>query len=872
LNLLAFMKFRFVRTFAICCPVFVPGIFTVLCAGDDLGPIQNLEAFVVRESAAYAGGTLDPSSRPLRGIFAGDRDALSVPRSLTQLSPEHFELLQVDDLRSLSRFGAGTQLINHYGVTGAPILRGAKGTALFNGMARAFNLNEMPLSFGSCESVDILKGPTPAHLSPTHVGGVVNLVPKSPYFDRSRGKVSLSVGSHDHYRSQLDYGGPMLIGDKPSAYRVSVTLNREGSDYDRLRNDYESLYFSMKHELSQGRMLFGGFEYFHYKSSENAGWNRPTQELIDQGQYVIGEPVNVVDAAYGQTANRDLVSFPLGYGWANGIEDFNALVVPRAVVEQALAEGRVSASAVDAMLNLSDPDDRARAYGQALPSTGQADPAFQARASVREVLAGLMQGSGDGYRYTRAYFDQGGTVFTTPIQGNQVLSDDRDVSEAHNLLAFANLEWSGAAGLEWANRFLSDALKTRKLSTYGYAIDTQQWVLADNLEASRRFDGRFPSLLSAGLGLRYTFSEMVQDYFAEPFSRRDISRREVSDNSRVLAGPQRGPDGLNYWSADIGANVRSHLVQGALFGQWELELAERWRLLLSGRAEQAAYSTAMPKRVDRVDDALREELDRQGDQFLYSTGVYLTYAMRPDLRLYVAAQEGTALDLTQAGGVYGAENFADADLLEAGVKGEFWGGRLQTTLSVWEWAQSRFNERDFQSEPLEGKGIEFEATATLLRDRLFLMASAENQRIRRKTGLGFRSLPQDAQGWALGAGVLNGGVDAYPVNNPELNYPGIPDSTYKMHLVWKSGALQASLGGVYSRSTWLNFEQTLRLPSAWVMQAYLAYGLGAWQASLAVENLGDEEHFLGSDPLFASNTLVTKGEPRRYTFKIERSF
>jgi hypothetical protein len=112
----------------------------------------------------------------------------------------------------------------------------------------------------------------------------------------------------------------------------------------------------------------------------------------------------VADPDWGGAANRNLVSYPGGVGDINGIEDFNALVIPRGVVEEALATGTIDAAAVDALLDLRDPDDRARAYGQPLPSSGQRDPRYDASANSARyaTLARLMTGgSSDGFR-TRA--------------------------------------------------------------------------------------------------------------------------------------------------------------------------------------------------------------------------------------------------------------------------------------------------------------------------------------------------------------------------------------------------------------------------------------------------------------------------------------
>jgi len=168
--------------------------------------------------------------------------------------------------------------------------------------------------------------------------------------------------------------------------------------------------------------------------------------------------------------------------------------------------------------------------------------------------------------------------------------------------------------------------------------------------------------------------------------------------------------------------------------------------------------------------------------------------------------------------------------------------------------------------------VEFEATLTLAEDLLYLMVSTENQRIRRQSGLGYRSLPQSETDWALNAGVLNGGVNAYPENNPEQDYPGFPETTYKAHLVWTPSDFRFSLSGVYSRAHWLNFEHTLKLPESMMVRLQTGYEWDRWSVSLAVDNLTDEEHFLGSDPLFASNTLVTKGQPRTFRLKLRHSF
>ena len=57
-----------------------------------------------------------------------------------------------------SGIGAGTQPANYFGIAGTPYLRGVKASVFFNDMARAYKRNEMPVSFGSLEALDLVSG------------------------------------------------------------------------------------------------------------------------------------------------------------------------------------------------------------------------------------------------------------------------------------------------------------------------------------------------------------------------------------------------------------------------------------------------------------------------------------------------------------------------------------------------------------------------------------------------------------------------------------------------------------------------------------------------------------------------------------------
>lgn len=797
--------------------------------------VLELEAFIVEESMLENSGSLLPTDSGVSGVFFNDMNVLDIPRSVTVITPGAMTQFQIKDLDDLSRVGSGTQTINFYGVPGVPVLRGVEAGVTFNGILRAHNRNEMPISFGSLESINLVKGPAPANMTPAQIGGIVDFIPKSPYFDRFRGSIKLEVGSYDHYNAQVDVGGPFLAWGKPTAYRISLTAQEAESYYDNVGNDFVSLYGSFKSKLSQNVRIYGGFEFFDFSSNENAGWNRPTQNLIDNGAYVIGEPINIVDAGYGGNANRALIG-------AN-----TALIVPRSIVDAALSQGKITQAMVDAM---NDSSEIAAAY------TGELAP-----------LAG--NPNIDGYQYTQDYFDAGGIVFTQKIDGSTVLSDPSDYADSTDFLGFFDVSIDTDSGIRHTWKNYIEHLQTEKRSSYGYAIETEQIVLESRWTVDWRISDSWRS--EFGASLRYTDAMMLQDYFAEPFSRRDISQSSIDPNTVVPAGPQRGPDGKNFWSPDGGANVTSELLQSATFAVLDWTPHEMFSTYFSGRAEYADFDVALPGEVDQAGPSLPGTLAAgSGEKSHIGWSVSPVFSPFRQVRIYGAYQETTALDPTQGGPIFGEDNFAKARLTEGGIKVGLMDGRVYFTAAYFEWEQNRYNDRDRRSEPLEGEGVELELTWQI-NERLTLIASFDQIEVRRNAPLGFRTIPMDEQAWALYGGELNsiyggysfatGGPGSFsaPANNPEMEYPGFPERTFKLFAIYDIGAgFGVSGGPVWQDAFWLNFDRTIQLPEALIWNFNTYYRSKRFEMMLSVENAFDEEYFSGAEPLFGANAVVTQ--------------
>jgi len=837
--------------------VWAAGLFaaTSLPGETDEEALFELEAFIVEESAQTQTETLSPLSAEVDSLLGESLSPEAIPRGLSILPPELLATLQIESYEDLDKFGAGTQRINYFGLAGSAFIRGARAGTYFNGMLRAYQRNEMPMSFGSLESLEIIKGPVPAGFSPTLVGGAVNQIPKSPFFNREHGLFQVRIGSWDERHVELDYGAPLLLfGNKPAAYRISYTGHRADRFYENVPNDYDSLYASAKIKLSERHRLFVGGEYYNFRSSEIPGINRPTPELVANRRYVIGEPPRLTSPEWDGTVARPLLQFP------------QSLTVNPALFSLSVPGKRARAEIPQAlraqMLDLNDPAVVANLYS-VLPANEVPPFAAEARVEAAAILDGLPKETTDAYVYTPAYFAAGGEALTETLAREKVLADPEDKADAWDAIAFADLESRLANGSRLRTRLFAERMSTEKRSTYGFAFDSDQTVLNGRVEWLGNFPGA-DDPLTVGADLRFSRAETLQDFDAEPFSRRDLSRESISTNSVVRSGDYVGPDGLNYWSSFGNASQKSDLWQAAMYGGGHYNIGEAWKIHYGLRLEQAWWEVGLPGEVDRASESRRAARKESGRSELYQLHLNPTFEVLPGVFLYGALQLGKVLAPGDGGDISGEKNFPDAELFETGIKANLLDGKFYTALSVYHWDQASFSSLDAQARPLRAKGIEWETTAEVT-PRLTLLAAFTAQRVHlRGDMLGFGALPQDEEGWALNAGVLNAAGGRSVPNNPDMIFAGMPELSGHLYAVFEVTEKWQVSGGPLWRDRYAHdMGRTIWIPESTVWSVQSRYDGGSWWLRLHVENLFDEEYWLGQDPVFSAGTLILQAPGRR---------
>jgi iron complex outermembrane recepter protein len=833
--------------------------------------VFDLDAFIVAESAQAQVDSIQPSV--LRSNWLGDTLPLTaIPRAITVITPELRALFNIHDLEGLSRYAAGAERFNYFGLAGSPVLRGARAGTYFNGMLRAYQRNEMPLSFGSTDSLQLVRGPTPAHMAPTLVGGYLNLEPKSPFYDKARTVLEAGVGAFNSYTWQLDNGAPLMLGKTPAAYRVSLSGQRADRFWDNVGNDFDSVYVALKLRPSRRSQLFVGGEYFDYRSSEAPGANRPTPQLIDSRRYVIGEPPLATTDDWRGGVARTLTEYPFTLVVQPAL---HALAVPGP-----LARSQIAPALLQTMINLNDAAQRQQVYALrpngAVPSfVYGGNPAVLAglQAVASAELAAIGAPAQDAYVYTPAYFAAGGKALTANLDRQRILADPQDYADAQNAIAFADFELFPDADSRLRLRLFAESLDSDKYSSYGFAMRTRQAITHLRAEWQQTVP-RWRTSLQLGLDLRATYARMLQDFDAEPFSRRDLAATGISPNSVVAAGPQTGPDGLNLWSSFGGASQLSHLWQTGLYLGSHTAIAQWWDVYLGLRLENARFSSRLPHAVDRASTADRTARFTAGNEPLNQASIHSSFHLGPAVHPYFALQLGRALAPADGGTVAGRSSFTDTELYEVGLKLGQPNGNLYATVAGWYWDQATWSTRDAAANPLRASGLEVEATWQAA-SWLTIMGSLTAQRLHLRTAtLGFGALPLDEQGWALNGGILNAaGGRSVLATNPDMVLAGIAELAANLHAVVDLPyGLRLATGPQWRDGHWADMGRSLRIPSHVLWQAQLVWQRDAWSVRANVDNLFDTGYWTALDPVFAANTLVLPGAGRSWQIKVRREW
>ena len=288
-----------VITTAFCAPAFgqtATGTVTPAAAStgtttssNSSAPVATMSTIVVNAptAAAPAETTVLPNDTPVSSVFGDNMAVQDTPRSVSVLSPELLQTFDVRSLQDLSKTAPSAYQTDQFGGYSVPDIRGQNAEVFINGQQRTTRTDGPPTSFNSIESADIVNGPASSVYGPTgYTGGYVNFVTKQPYFDAWHSTTSFTYGSYDTKRWTEDFGAPIIPGEL--AFRVSYEGQDSGSYYNNVVDQSQDGFVALAwHPTSEFHMDFNT-EIEDVRFNEATGWNRPTQDLIDNHSYTSG--------------------------------------------------------------------------------------------------------------------------------------------------------------------------------------------------------------------------------------------------------------------------------------------------------------------------------------------------------------------------------------------------------------------------------------------------------------------------------------------------------------------------------------------------------------------------------------------------------
>lgn len=459
-----------------------------------------------REPAAKTAGDADGSDIVVKGslnampvdgvgsVFGFDKTLVETPRSASTISKEQIERFGITEIYDLVAQAPGTFTNSFFGVGGALDIRGTPGEVYFRGVRRLDNPGNYPTPIGASDRIDIVRGPASPIYGPSKTGGYMNFVPKSArvkggaLMDHAAGEISYTGGSWDHNVLSASVRGPARIGGSEFGYSLYGEIEDSGSYYRNMSTRQTILQAAFDHDLTSNvRLEFGGM-YHNFKGQQNGGWNRLTQDLVNNGTYITGSAQPLDTDGDGKISGQEFAAkgnfSPFGtFGCAAGT---------------VASPSPFASSFTDACFKQSYP------Y-MALTNVGTA------QLSRRDVLTGR---------------------------------NDRLDNEAKT--GYFDIIFNPGNGLELKNQLFYDGYYNVNENHYGFAQMHDSWVIEDKIVLSKSITsnaGKFSFQLSPSI--RYTKFRHGEDYTFEYFHRVDLTQGYNALSDRLLA-TESGRDYTDY--------------------------------------------------------------------------------------------------------------------------------------------------------------------------------------------------------------------------------------------------------------------------------------------------------------------------------------
>ena len=240
--------------------------------------------------------------QPNNTVFGLDKPLLETPRSASFVSDVTLQRYGIETIDGLTAVSPGAYTASFYGVPGALNIRGTLAENYFRGFKRIENRGTYSTPIGAADQIQIVRGPPTPIYGSGKVGGMLNFIPKSGkneggYLSEPIGEVTATFGSYNKKNVTAQFGMPVNFGTVTGGVYAYGEVEDSHSYYKGLYPKRETGEISADFDLGNGwTTAIGGMLYHSDGDVQTPGWNRLTQDLIDNQTYITGRDTTLVDA------------------------------------------------------------------------------------------------------------------------------------------------------------------------------------------------------------------------------------------------------------------------------------------------------------------------------------------------------------------------------------------------------------------------------------------------------------------------------------------------------------------------------------------------------------------------------------------------
>jgi iron complex outermembrane receptor protein len=770
-------------------------------------------------------------------VFGFDKTLVETPRSASTVSSEQMERFGITQIYDLVSQVPGTFTSSFFGTGGALDIRGTPGEIYFRGMLRLENPGNYPTPIGAADRIDIVRGPASPIYGPSKTGGYMNFVPKTArasngtYSDEPKGFISYDGGSWGRNVLKGSVTGPGKIGNHEFGYSLYGEFEDSGSYYRNIFSKNTLLSAAFDTNITDSlRTEFGGL-YQKFRGTQNAGWNRLTQDLIDNGTYITGNAGTNLDTNGDGKLSRDETYAANG---GKGLSNFGAF---------GCGAGPTPNGWTNACLIANYPD-------SALINPGTTT------LSRKNSLTGV---------------------------GDRLNNDQKT--------AYFDLIWDGPEDLQIKAQLFYDGTDNINENLYGFAQLVKSYVAEGKIVVAKKFTtdmGKFSVQFSPSL--RKTKFDFGDDFGVELWSRPDITTGYTAASTRLLA-TQCDCD----WSDRLRGRYVDFGLAALVDLDFDFGLdivgGLRWDSINArSTADLAKYdpdNNTILQNVYGFGPAIAPS--QSGTQDGWSWNGSISYKTPIGIVPYFTAARQTTV-VTGEGAEIQPRNILNGTFLsastlyEAGIKGDFLDKRLYVALSGYKQQRTDVvSDSPLTNQVIKTKGFEAEMRWSVDRH---LLVTANYTYIdvvniaaldAGLSGLGYFNYYGigdlvNVSNPALYLGGSQTG-NVYPTTKAQARRPGIPHNVVSATATYAFDNGIAINGDVsHVDSVFSGYNQKVKLPSYWLLNVGASFATGPWLFRVVVKNANNARYFrAGGQDLFGANIALPQ-TPRSFQGTVQFKF